>query len=186
MICYREDECSNSESKPSCVNYMICYCEDECSNSESEPSCVNGFQHTYTSQGCGGLKENPGVWLIGGTAYRFKTRCIVCGVRKHLVDYGSQRNAGKCDYVQYFSGPTNIEEAVTEKRRQRRNAQARARYAKRKKAGATCKVCKGTHRFDNGWPCTACPLPCRLCCNSSVPYCTVTPCSCSCHSATRK
>lgn len=68
-----------------------------------EPPCLedeNG-EHDWTSEGEGGLDENPGVWSLGGTTMCFVSHCRKCGLKKTEVNYGSQRNPGQCDTVEY-------------------------------------------------------------------------------------
>ena len=45
----------------------------------------------------GGLRENPGVFSIGGTAFRYETVCRNCGMYKTVTDAGMQRNPGQLD-----------------------------------------------------------------------------------------
>lgn len=49
----------------------------------------------------GGLKENPGVWSMGGTTMVFKTVCLHCGCYKTETKYGVQRNPGQKDKIEY-------------------------------------------------------------------------------------
>lgn len=57
--------------------------------------------HDWTSEGCGGLEENPGVWPTGGTSMMFKTRCSCCGLIRIEKTTGSQRNPGEHDTVEF-------------------------------------------------------------------------------------
>lgn len=57
--------------------------------------------HDWTSDGCGGLEENPGVWSTGGTAMIFKSRCRKCGMGRTKNTVGSQHNSGKHDTTTY-------------------------------------------------------------------------------------
>jgi hypothetical protein len=61
------------------------------------PDC----DHDWTSEGEGGLDENPGVWSMGGTTMTFASHCRHCGLHKVEVHRGSQRNPGEHDTVTY-------------------------------------------------------------------------------------
>lgn len=71
-----------------------------------EPPCLES-DHDWTSEGEGGLDENPGVWSLGGTAMCFISHCRNCGLKKTEVHYGSQRNPGQCDTVEYSEPDTD-------------------------------------------------------------------------------
>lgn len=49
----------------------------------------------------GGLKENPGVFSLGGTTMVFKKVCLHCGCYKTETKYGVQRNPGQSDKIEY-------------------------------------------------------------------------------------
>lgn len=59
-------------------------------------------------------------------------------------------------------------------------------------AAPVCRMCKDTHALTNEETgitrmCTFCPVPCQLCrINGNGPYCTTTPCECSCHAKASK
>ena len=57
--------------------------------------------HEWNSEGEGGCTENPGVWSRGGTTLVFKSHCTKCGLKRTEVSYGSQRNPGQADTVEY-------------------------------------------------------------------------------------
>lgn len=57
--------------------------------------------HDWTSEGEGGLDNNPGVWSTGGTSFVFKSHCRVCGLHRTETKVGSQRNPGEGDSVEY-------------------------------------------------------------------------------------
>lgn len=61
--------------------------------------CDHEFISTYEVEG--GLRENPGVWSHGGTTMSFRSHCRHCGLQKREVSYGSQRNPGQSDRVEY-------------------------------------------------------------------------------------
>lgn len=67
--------------------------DDSCGDSPDD--------HDWTSEGEGGLKENPGVWSLGGTTFLFKSHCRKCGVHRTTTDPGSQRNPGQGKTVEY-------------------------------------------------------------------------------------
>lgn len=60
-------------------------------------------RHKWTSEGCGGCKENPGVWSIGGTAILCRKRCVHCGLIRSDCHAGSNRNAGEARVVRMYS-----------------------------------------------------------------------------------
>jgi hypothetical protein len=65
-------------------------------------SCGDDPQdHDWTSEGEGGLKENPGVWSTGGTSMRFASHCRTCGLHRTHHHTGSQRNPGEHDTTRY-------------------------------------------------------------------------------------
>jgi hypothetical protein len=57
--------------------------------------------HDWTSDGEGGLRENPGVWATGGTSMVFHSHCRRCGLHRVERSTGSQRNPGEHDTVEY-------------------------------------------------------------------------------------
>jgi hypothetical protein len=57
--------------------------------------------HDWTSEGEGGLDENPGVWSTGGTSMTFRSHCRTCGLKRTEHHTGSQRNPGEHDTVEY-------------------------------------------------------------------------------------
>lgn len=62
---------------------------------------LNPDDHDWTSEGDGGLRENPGVWSTGGTSIVVKSHCRKCGLRRTEKHCGSQRNPGEGDSVEY-------------------------------------------------------------------------------------
>lgn len=67
-----------------------------------ERSCGNNpDDHDWTSEGEGGLKENPGVWSTGGTSLLTKDHCCRCGLHRTQKITGSQRNPGEHDRTEY-------------------------------------------------------------------------------------
>jgi hypothetical protein len=61
--------------------------------------CDHDFVSTYEVDG--GIEENPGVWSTGGTTMVFRCHCRHCGLVMREVRYGSQRNPGQADTVEY-------------------------------------------------------------------------------------
>ena len=57
--------------------------------------------HDWTSEGEGGLDENPGVWSTGGTSMLYRSHCRSCGLKRREVHLGSQRNPGEHDTTRY-------------------------------------------------------------------------------------
>jgi len=57
--------------------------------------------HDWTSEGEGGLDENPGVWSTGGTSMVYHSHCRRCGLRRIEHSHGAQRNPGEGDSVEY-------------------------------------------------------------------------------------
>jgi hypothetical protein len=109
------------------------HCDGGCDAVEDEPDCVPGVRHLW--RGVGGCDSNPGVWSIGGTAYRYVAECIVCGCRRTATCFGGQRNPGQCDTVRFEGGgedaavldtPAARVEAVRQRRNARRRAARRA------------------------------------------------------------
>lgn len=113
-----------------------CGGDGDCDAVQAEPDCVSGYRHRWTSRGCGGCDSNPGVWSLGGTAYQYGARCLVCGTQRTEVHHGWQRNPGECDSVSYETGDADEAEARAEMRRQDRNRRRRA-SRRRAKAEAT-------------------------------------------------
>ncbi len=70
--------------------------------------------HEWTSEGEGGLKENPGVFSLGGTTMLFETHCRKCGLQRKEYHTGSQRNPGEHDVFQYRLPPTWCVECQSE------------------------------------------------------------------------
>lgn len=89
-----------------------CY-PPECDAVQPEPACRESEDgsHDWTSKGCGGIKENPGVWSLGGTTFAFTNRCRLCGAGRHVVRHGPQRNPGECDAVEYRADEFDVDEA---------------------------------------------------------------------------
>ncbi len=58
-------------------------------------------EHDWTSDGEGGLAENPGVWSCGGTTMTFAAHCRRCGLHRVKTCYGAQRNPGQPDKREY-------------------------------------------------------------------------------------
>lgn len=63
-----------------------------------DPDC----DHEWTSAHEGGCHENPGVWSTTGTTLVYHDHCTHCGLRRHVTRYGSQRNPGQADRIEYF------------------------------------------------------------------------------------
>lgn len=116
----------NGESEWACGG------DSDCPSVEPEPDCYEHYAHRWTSKGTGGCDSNPGAWSLGGTAYRFEARCLVCGVHRIEIHHGYQRNPGECDVVRYETEEPDETERKVEMRRQDRNRAARARYRARK------------------------------------------------------
>lgn len=57
--------------------------------------------HEWTSEGEGGLSENPGVCSTGGTSMRFASHCRACGLHRTEFYCGIQKNPGEHDTVSY-------------------------------------------------------------------------------------
>lgn len=81
-----------------------CGGDGECEDWSDEPDCDGDHLaagHDWTSEGCGGLAENPGVQSLGGTTYGYTSRCRHCGMRCVEIRYGSQRDPYQCDRRTY-------------------------------------------------------------------------------------
>jgi hypothetical protein len=74
----------------------------ECGDDPTPPDCSDE-EHDWCSpyEVVGGLDSNPGVWSRGGTTLVIKRVCRNCGCYKIETHYGSQRNPGQCDTVEY-------------------------------------------------------------------------------------
>lgn len=57
--------------------------------------------HEWTSEGEGGLNENPGFWMNGGTSTKSSSHCRKCGLRRIEHATGTQHNPGEYDTVDY-------------------------------------------------------------------------------------
>lgn len=70
---------------------------------DQEPACSNGGEHDWQTPFSlvGGIKENPGVWSLGGTKMSFHEVCSCCGMHKRELHYGSQRNPDEADTATY-------------------------------------------------------------------------------------
>lgn len=68
------------------------------------PECREDHEHEWVSpvEVVGGIESNPGVWSCGGTTLVFKQVCRHCGAYRKETSYGSQRNPGQCDTVEYL------------------------------------------------------------------------------------
>lgn len=100
----------NTEDTQRCIDVEIdpdhgalirAACGDGC-DGRRERCC--GFypdDHDWTSHGDCGLDENPGVWSHGGTTITHREHCAVCGLIRTTTSYGSQRNPGQADEVEY-------------------------------------------------------------------------------------
>jgi len=58
-------------------------------------------EHKWSTEGEGGLKENPGVWSTGGTGLIFESHCTRCGLRRKERSPGIQNNHDEHDTVEY-------------------------------------------------------------------------------------
>lgn len=68
----------------------------------AEPDCVEGRAHRWIADSqCGGCDSNWGVQALGGTCYESTQRCPHCGCARVTTVYGSQRNPGERDRVEY-------------------------------------------------------------------------------------
>lgn len=70
------------------------------------PECYEAEDHEWCAPFdlVGGLKENPGVWSLGGTTIHTITVCLHCGMYKKETHYGAQRDPGQLDKVEYTPG----------------------------------------------------------------------------------
>jgi hypothetical protein len=76
----------------------------ECGEDEPEPECDSDAGHDWQSPHSvvGGLDSNPGVWSTGGTTIVTRECCAHCGKYRRSTSYGSQRNPGQLDAVEYL------------------------------------------------------------------------------------
>ncbi len=80
------------------------YVDVECGEDEPEPECTDDDGHDWQRPHAivGGLDNNPGVWSTGGTTIVAKSVCCHCGKYRVETSYGSQRNPGQVDKVEYL------------------------------------------------------------------------------------
>lgn len=73
-------------------------------NAQIEPPCTKK-NHNWIRpyEVVGGLKENPGVWSLGGTIIRYTSICKHCGCKKVETCFGEQRNPYQEDTIEYFT-----------------------------------------------------------------------------------
>ena len=78
--------------------------EVEVGDYQPEPKCEQGDAHQWESpvDVVGGIDSNPGVWSYGGTTIGTSMVCVRCGMYRHSIDYGTQRNPSDCDTVEYL------------------------------------------------------------------------------------
>lgn len=73
--------------------------EAECGEDPAEPCDEHDWKSYFPL--VRGLKENPGVWSLGGTTTKYKEVCAITGWYKVEIRYGVQRNPGQCDSIEY-------------------------------------------------------------------------------------
>lgn len=78
--------------------------EVECGDDPEEPDCPDSDGHDWQAvfEVVGGLRENPGVFNAGGTTTVTRECCAHCGRYRRATNYGSQRDPGLVDTVNYF------------------------------------------------------------------------------------
>lgn len=105
--CWWETEAETTEDAESVVVVEIEPDEDALiAAAGGNTDCDHDWVATYDFER--GLKENPGVWMTGGTAMTIKTHCAKCGLKRTERSTGSQRNPGEHDTVE-FELPTDEE-----------------------------------------------------------------------------
>jgi hypothetical protein len=75
--------------------------EGDITHDRDAPECPEADDHEWTSEFEGGLRENPGVWSLGGTRMLFISRCRHCGMEHKQYTIGAQANPGECDTNEY-------------------------------------------------------------------------------------
>lgn len=78
--------------------------ECECGEDPAEPCDEHDWKSYFPL--VRGLKENPGVWSLGGTTTKYKEVCSITGWYKVEIRYGVQRNPGQCDSIEYSEPDT--------------------------------------------------------------------------------
>jgi len=79
-----------------------------------------GCKHEWTAlyEVEGGMKENPGMWSTGGTTFVYADHCSKCSLARRRTNYGSQRNYGQVDKVEYskmkYPLPFEVRQQLTE------------------------------------------------------------------------
>lgn len=83
-----------------------------CGDEPEPPDCCHEDGHDWQTpvEIVGGIKENPGVWSLGGTTMRYRAVCSHCGMYRVETCYGVQRNPGQPDKIEYL----DADEASTE------------------------------------------------------------------------
>lgn len=66
---------------------------------------VLNCEHNWSRENEGGCNENPGVYSTGGTTIIINEHCTKCGLHRAWTRYGSQRNPGQSDLVDYKYEP---------------------------------------------------------------------------------
>ena len=78
--------------------------------------CEHDWTALYEVEG--GMKENPGVWSTGGTTYVHADHCSKCSLARKQTNYGSQRNPGQVDKVEYsimkYAIPIDVKHQLVE------------------------------------------------------------------------
>lgn len=101
------------EIEPDHASLIRAACRDAYSDKWEHCCGDDPEDHDWTSEGEGGLDENPGVWSTGGTSMSFASHCRKCGLHRNEYCTGSQRNPGEHDTVVYEmpeSWPEDTEE----------------------------------------------------------------------------
>ena len=100
LVTVRVAELDEEEEETGEVEYI----EVECGDDPAEPECTDEDGHDWQAdvEVVGGIKDNPGVWIKGGTTMVCKTCCCKCGQYKRETHHGSQRNPGQVDQVEYL------------------------------------------------------------------------------------
>ena len=85
------------------------------SYSDEEPGCdaADGGEHDWRARHAlvGGIRENPGVWSLGGTRMWFRSVCACCGHYRTEDRAGSNRNHDEPEALVRHEGADEASEA---------------------------------------------------------------------------
>ena len=84
--------------------------EPECTSDEHEWEAIHSL--------VGGMRENPGVWSLGGTRMSFDHVCIHCGHYRRVEHAGWQRNPGELSVKVSYRAPDEASRAYCRRQKE--------------------------------------------------------------------